>query len=131
MTSGNSIRQLNMTRKINLRSFPIIITLFLFSFQACHDPSQGDHSRSDAEKKVVISLKSFKTASGNWGYEIFADKKLYIHQEFIPAMEGEQPFRTKKEALKIGRAVLKKMTTHNTPTLTREEVREILDLDKD
>ncbi|HNX80218.1 MAG TPA: DUF4907 domain-containing protein [Prolixibacteraceae bacterium] len=114
-----------MIRRINFRSFIslLIITIFL---QACHDPSKGDHSRSDHEKKVVISLETFKSASGNWGYEILADGKVYIHQEFIPSLEGEQPFLSKKEAQKVGRAVLKKMTSQNTPTLSREEVLDIL-----
>lgn len=117
-----------MIRRTNFRSFLtlLLITIFL---QACHDPSKGDHSRSDHEKKVVISLETFKSASGNWGYEILADGKVYIHQEFVPSLEGEQPFLSKKEAQKVGRAVLKKMSTQNTPTLTREEVLKILDRD--
>jgi hypothetical protein len=115
-----------MIRKINIRSVSFFLLLFTITFQACHDPSKGDHGRSDHEKKVVISVKGFKTESGNWGYEILAGKKVFIHQEFIPVLEGEQPFRSKKEALRMGRAVLKKMTTHNTPTLTREEVLDIL-----
>jgi hypothetical protein len=116
-----------MMRKSKIPLLLLFLLPFIFISQACHDPSQGDHRRSDHEKKVVISVQTFKTASGNWGYEIIADGKVYIHQEFIPSLEGEQPFRSKKEALKVGRAVIKKMTSHNTPTLTREEVLEILD----
>ncbi len=121
-----------MIRKINLRTFSFLLLLFILTIQACHGPASRDHSRSDAEKKVVLSVRAFKSdSSGKWGYEILIDKKVYIHQEFIPALEGEQPFRSKKEALKVGRAVLKKMTTQNTPTLTREEVLEILKREKD
>ena len=100
-----------MTRKSKFRSFSVYITVFIISFfQACHDSSKEDHRRSDAEKGVVISLRFMETPSGSWGYEILLDKKVYIHQEYLPALEGQQPFSSKKEARKVGRAVLEKNT---------------------
>ena len=118
-----------MTRKNNFRLFAVCI-LFIIGFQACHDPSSGDHRRSGSDTKMVISLKTFKTDSGYWGYEILADKKVYIHQEIIPALDGNRPFPGKKDALKVGRAVMQKIKTQQSPTLSKEEVLTLLDLEK-
>jgi len=120
-----------MIRRINSRTVGILSLLFLvsFCFQTCHGPGSRDHSRSDAEKKVILSVRAFKSDnSASWGYEILIDKKVYIHQEFIPALEGNRPFTSKKDAMKVGRAVMLKIKTQKSPTLTKEEVLSLLDL---
>jgi hypothetical protein len=107
----------------------ILILIFLFSYQACSDHSAKDQSRPDAGKTVTVSVKAFTSDHGKtWGYDILADRKTYIRQEFIPALEGNQPFRSKKDALKVGRAVLQKIKNRQSPTLTADEVRKLLDL---
>jgi hypothetical protein len=120
-----------MIRRINSRTGRIFSLLFLLSigFQACHGPGLRDHSRSDAEKKVTLSVRAFKSDSSDaWGYEILIDKKVYIHQEYIPALEGRQPFKSKRDALKVGRAVMLKIKNEKSPTLSKEEVLTLLDL---
>ena len=61
-----------------------------------------------------------------WGYEILIDGKTYIHQEFIPALEGKRTFQTRGDALKVGKYVLKKISKRQSPALSAEEVRKIL-----
>ena len=120
-----------MIRRINSRTGRILCLLFLFSigFQSCHDPAKQDHSRTDAEKKVTLTVIAFKSdRSHTWGYEILIDKKVFIHQEYIPALEGEQPFKSKKDALKVGRAVMHKIKNDKSPALSKEEVLTLLDL---
>lgn len=120
-----------MIRRINSRTTGIFSLLFIvsFGFQTCHGPVSRDHSRSDAEKKVILSVKAFKSdSSQTWGYEILIDKKVYIHQENIPALEGNHPFTSKSDALKVGRAVMLKIKTKKSPTLTSEEVQTLLGL---
>jgi hypothetical protein len=120
-----------MIRRINSRTGRIFSLLFLLSigFQACHGPGLRDRSRSDAERKVILSVRAFQSdSSGTWGYEILIDKKVYIHQENIPAVEGNLPFSDKKDALKVGRAVMQKIKNQNPPTLSKEEVLTLLDL---
>jgi hypothetical protein len=122
-----------MIRRINSRTGRIFSLLFLISvgFQACHGPALPDHSRSDAEKKVTLSVRAFQSdSSDTWGYEILIDKKVYIHQEYIPALEGNLPFTRKKDALKIGREVMMKIKNQKAPTLSKEEVLTLLDLKK-
>lgn len=106
----------------------ILIIFYFFSLQACSDRSAKDQSRPDAGKTVTVSVKAFTSDHGKtWGYEILENRKIYIHQQFIPALEGDQPFRSKKDALKVGRAVLQKIKNRQSPALTAEEVRKLLD----
>jgi hypothetical protein len=122
-----------MIRRINSRTGRIFSLLFLLSvgFQACHGPALPDHSRSDAEKKVTLSVTAFKSdSSDTWGYEILIDNKVFIHQEYIPALEGNLPFANKRDALKVGRAVMLKIKNQESPTLSKEEVMTLLDLKK-
>jgi hypothetical protein len=120
-----------MIRRTNPRTFRVFsLLLILYStLQACHGPVSGDHSRSAADKTVTLSVRACKSdSSDTWGYEILIDKKVYIHQEFIPALEGNQLFKNKKDALKVGRAVMYKIKNKKLPALSKEEVLKLLDI---
>ncbi|MBN1414574.1 MAG: DUF4907 domain-containing protein [Bacteroidales bacterium] len=60
-----------------------------------------------------------------WGYEICKNKKPFIYQEYIPAIEGRIPFSDKNSARKTGKRVLKKLRNHQSPTITRTELVEM------
>jgi len=64
--------------------------------------------------------------SGNgWGYDILKKQNVYIHQPFMPAVEGEVPFPDKKSARKTGRLVIKKIRNQESPSVTKEEIKAI------
>jgi len=64
--------------------------------------------------------------SGNgWGYDILKKENIYIHQPFMPAVEGEVPFPDKKSARKTGRLVIKKIRNQESPSVTKEEIKAI------
>jgi hypothetical protein len=72
-------------------------------------------------------VKLFESGSG-WGYDIMAGRKPYIHQPFIPVIEGEVPFNDKRSARKTGRLVIQKLRKHHSPALTREELESLFTL---
>lgn len=71
------------------------------------------------------SLKVIRSGDG-WGYEIRINNRPYIHQPYIPAVEGNMPFGDKKTARKTGRVVIEKLKDHQPPGLTREEIDKII-----
>jgi Domain of unknown function (DUF4907) len=73
---------------------------------------------------VFIEVRSIRSGQG-WGYDILTDGKIYIHQEFIPALQGRRPFRTEEDALKVGRKVISKLSLKEIPTITMDELREM------
>ena len=63
--------------------------------------------------------------NGKWGYEIFVNNKVYIHQDVIPAMQGNKHFASKKEAKLVGKLVLKKLMNKETPAVNTGELKQL------
>lgn len=81
-------------------------------------------NRNAHQGEVYCELKTVQTANG-WGYEIYVDKKLYIKQEYIPAINGIHAFKTKEDAMATGKLVLNKLTHGKKPLVTIEELRDL------
>lgn len=67
----------------------------------------------------------FKSGEG-WGYDISRKNIIYIHQPYIPAVEGQVPFKEKKSAKKTGKLVVKKIRNHESPAVTKEELESVI-----
>jgi hypothetical protein len=67
----------------------------------------------------------FRSGAG-WGYDILKKGEVYIHQPYMPAVEGQVPFRDKISARKTGRLVVKKIRNHESPAVTQEEIKSII-----
>ena len=66
-------------------------------------------------------LGTFKTANG-WGYNVLINYRIYIHQEIIPAVYGNQSFKSVQDANKTGDLVIKKLRKGQLPTIRIEEL---------
>ena len=74
---------------------------------------------------VFVEVRPISSSYG-WGYEIIAGAKVYIHQEFIPAIPGKHGFKTSEDALRVGRKVVSKISAGQLPpTITVDELREL------
>ena len=80
---------------------------------------QADHGK-DKNKKINsteeprLEVKTFKNEPG-WGYDIYLEGKLYIHQPYIPAISGNQPFRSEEDARKTGDLIIAKIRKNILP----------------
>lgn len=88
--------------------------LILFAFTRIK--STGDH-----RDKINISLITFHTPTG-WGYDVYANDSIYIHQEYMPAIAGRKGFQTEAEANTIGRLVISKMKYGKFPVISLHEL---------
>ncbi|MBA4851449.1 DUF4907 domain-containing protein [Emticicia sp. BO119] len=67
--------------------------------------------------------------SGGWGYRIYIRYKLIVNQPNIPALSGNQPFKTQTHARKIAELASSKITQgYLPPTLSIEEIENELNL---
>ncbi len=82
------------------------------------------HYQEKEGDRVFVWVKPFQTPLG-WGYDIYAGKKLYIHQDFIPAVAGKHGFKTREDALAVGRKVIEKIGASGIPTITEKELKEL------
>jgi flagellar basal body-associated protein FliL len=73
---------------------------------------------------VFVQVRATQNANG-WGYEILTDGKVYIKQDFIPAIPGKHSFETKEQALQVGNKVLDKIEHKQLPVITPAELKEM------
>ncbi|HEX4373019.1 MAG TPA: DUF4907 domain-containing protein [Puia sp.] len=73
---------------------------------------------------VFVQVRATQNANG-WGYEILTDGKVYIKQDFIPAVPGRHSFETKEQALQVGNKVLDKIEHKQLPVITPVELKEM------
>jgi hypothetical protein len=57
-----------------------------------------------------------------WGYNIIAEKKVYIKQEYMPAVSGKRGFKSANDAMMVGNLVVEKITKSEMPTITIHEL---------
>ncbi|MES2591772.1 MAG: DUF4907 domain-containing protein [Bacteroidota bacterium] len=81
-------------------------------------------SISSGEIKVItFEVKDSTGNSKGWGYDIFVGDKKMIHQPIIPAVPGNNAFKTESDARKTGALAVQKMERTGTlPTLLVEEL---------
>jgi hypothetical protein len=97
----------------------LVIALVLAGFWRAH------HANQIKQELVLVEVKPI-TSSFGWGYEIVAGGKVYIHQEFIPAISGKHGFRTSEDAMKVGKKVVAKINAKQLPpTITVDDLREM------
>jgi hypothetical protein len=107
-----------MTTKKNLIYFisaALIISCAVFFYQ---------HGRPAREEQVLLKVAPIQTVYG-WGYNILANDKLYIHQEYIPAISGKKGFQSKADALKVGNLVVSKISSNQRPTISEAELKQL------
>jgi Domain of unknown function (DUF4907) len=75
-------------------------------------------------ERKKIDFKTFHTATG-WGYDILVDKKLFIHQEYIPVIAEKKGFSTEALAGKTAKMVIVRLKNNKLPTLTCSELNQI------
>ena len=91
----------------------IVLSALLISSFACRS------------REYPYSVSTFKSEQG-WGYDILIKEKIYIHQPFMPAVEGEVPFKSEKAAEKTAKLMIKKLKHHKVPSVSREELQKII-----
>ena len=97
----------------------LVVALVIAGFWRVHHASQLK------QDLVLVEVKPISTSFG-WGYEIVAGGKVYIRQEFIPAIKGKHGFRTSADAVKVGEKVVSKINAKQLPpTITVDELRQM------
>lgn len=81
-----------------------------------------------AEQTVTETRYDCKTidVEGGYGYDIYVDGNLFVHQTHIPAVPGVHPFATESDAWRAGSFAVEKMKQGIVPpTISVEELQSI------
>jgi hypothetical protein len=72
--------------------------------------------------KAAVSMETFCNADSTWGFDIYLDGKLFIHQEIITSGTSKG-FSDEQEAVKSAGLIINKIRKNILPhTLTQQEL---------
>ena len=78
---------------------------------------------SFAHPPAPIHYKIIAAAGHSFGYDIYSNGKIMVHQVSIPGLPGNQGFTRRKDAEKVAALVVKKLEKNiMPPTVTRTEM---------
>ena len=75
----------------------------------------------NCQHKTNIHLETFSTETG-WGYVLKKNDHIFIKQETIPAIPGNQTFSSEADARKVGILTMKKIKSGEGPSVTSAEL---------
>ena len=75
----------------------LLLALLMLSFNMLHA------QQFPAAKNAKLSYKLITAENKTWGYDIYNNEKLFVHQPSIPAMPGNKGFATKASAEKLAK----------------------------
>lgn len=76
--------------------------------------------------KTKLTYRIIPALNKTFAYDVYADGKLMIHQTSIPAMPGNEGFKTKAAAEKVALLVIEKIKKGEMPpTVSIEEMRKL------
>jgi hypothetical protein len=95
------------------------------SHQAPAEPA-APAAATSAYKDATITYNIIDAANGTFGYDVFVNGKLTIHQTSIPALPGNDGFKTKDDATKVAELVMYKIRKGEMPpTVSPEEMKDL------
>lgn len=89
--------------------FGIAVLFFVYKKFIYHPP------------RVQVRVVTFQSSLG-WGYNITVNDSVFIHQDFIPAIQGKKGFVTQNDAAKTGNLVLDKIKNKRSPSVSLREL---------
>lgn len=116
-----------------------ILPWFLFSCtsitmlfaQATSAPAQPDSSaakfpEASAYANTKLTYKVIDAPKHTYGYDVFADGRLMIHQTSAPALPGNDGFKTKEDAAKVALLMIEKVKKGEMlPTISIDEMKQL------
>lgn len=98
-------------------------SLLILAF-AVFKTSQRASSGKPTAVQDSIAVVTFQTPAG-WGYSVNVGAHAYIYQDFIPAIPGRNPFRSKEDAERVGNRVAEKLRKRQVPAVSKQELEEM------
>ena len=88
------------------------------------DSSAAKFPEPSAYAKTKLTYKIIDALKQTYGYDVFADGRLMIHQTSAPALPGSQGFKTKEDAAKVALVVIEKVKKGEMPpTVSIDEMK--------
>jgi hypothetical protein len=105
----------------------LVVIFTTVCINAQQQPKQENTAaQASASTNTKLSYEIIDAPNHTYGYDVFADGKLLIHQTSIPALPGNEGFKTKADAEKVALLVIDKIRKGEMPpTVTIEEMKKL------
>ena len=96
--------------------------------QAPSAPAQPDSTtakfpEASAYANTKLTYKIIDAPKHTYCYDVFADRRLMIHQTSVPGLPGKEGFKTKEDASKVAALVMGKIRKGEMPpTISIDEM---------
>jgi Domain of unknown function (DUF4907) len=101
------------------------VVSFMLLLAGCQNqqtaPNKQVSPKSETNNAMVVSdsgnyeVKVFASDTSGFGYDVYHNNKIAVHQPFIPGVNGNKGFATAIDALKVGQLVAKKLQKNILP----------------
>jgi hypothetical protein len=118
-----------------LKYSTLLLMLLLISFSnfACGKKSSkamNIKTSGNVPDKVVteeypddIKVKQFRNPDSTWGFTVYLNGKIYIHQQAVPGVQPASGFKSEQDAGKVSELIVKKIKNHSTSeTVNQKEL---------
>ena len=112
----------------------LLLLIFLISFSMtlmAQDKSSQPQSvvkfpEGGTGKNATYTFVIIPSINKTWGYDIYLNKKIFIHQSCIPGLSGNEGFKTKAAADTVAKTVIGKIKKGEMPpSVTIEELKKM------
>ena len=88
------------------------------------DSNAAKFPETSAYANTKLTYKIIDAPNHTYGYDVFGDGKLMIHQTSVPALPGNEGFKTKDDATKVALLVIEKIRKGEMPpTISIDEMK--------
>jgi len=105
-----------------------IVAIFCAVFVQAQQPENNaaKFPEASAYTNAELTYNIIDAPNHTYGYDVLSDGKLMIHQKSIPAMPGNEGFKTKAGAEKVVQLVISKIKKGEMPpTVTIDEMKKL------
>ena len=105
-------------------NIPLVLIFFIITLISCQRNDKQTHTapNNTANKETNFSYKTFVT-NNKWGYDIYLNNSLVIHQPSMPAIHGNEGFSTARHAKLVAELAIKKLKNGTfPPSISIEEL---------
>ena len=90
------------------------------------DGSGAKFPAASAYANTKLTYKIIDAPKHTYGYDVFADGRLMIHQTSVPALPGNEGFKTKEDATKVALLAIDKIKKGEMPpTISIDEMKKL------
>ena len=120
------MRHNKRTIRVFLLVHILLLTLAVFpGGLACGGEVAGQAAKRQANPyaNADLTIRIIPSVNGTFGYDILLQEKPFVHQPSIPALPGNEGFKTRERAQRVAELVVKKIRSGEIPpTVSVEEL---------